>query len=314
MLTLTATPIPRTLHLSLAGLRDMTLMQTPPRDRSPVLDLRRAVGRRPDRRGHLARARSRRTGLLRAQSHRDHRGDRRPHQAHRPARADRRGARADARARARGRACIGSSNGEIDVLVSTMIVESGSTCRTRTRCSSIAPITSASRSCTSCAVASAARTVAPTATCSCPTRGGSGRGAPAAGARASHRARRGLPDRAQGSRDARGGKSARRRAVGLRARGRVRPVSADARGDGAAADARRRGAASPLPSDVTIDMPTYPARRLRGVAGRQARRLQAAGALRDAAGDRGDARRSCAIGSGRCRRRPRRCCRSHNCA
>ncbi|HEX6047863.1 MAG TPA: TRCF domain-containing protein, partial [Gemmatimonadaceae bacterium] len=30
-------PIPRTLHLSLAGLRDMTLMQTPPRDRSPVL-------------------------------------------------------------------------------------------------------------------------------------------------------------------------------------------------------------------------------------------------------------------------------------
>ncbi|MGQ0538215.1 MAG: transcription-repair coupling factor [Gemmatimonadaceae bacterium] len=37
VLTLTATPIPRTLHLSLAGLRDMTLMHTPPRDRSPVL-------------------------------------------------------------------------------------------------------------------------------------------------------------------------------------------------------------------------------------------------------------------------------------
>ncbi len=37
VLTLTATPIPRTLHQSLAGLRDMTLMQTPPRDRSPVL-------------------------------------------------------------------------------------------------------------------------------------------------------------------------------------------------------------------------------------------------------------------------------------
>jgi transcription-repair coupling factor (superfamily II helicase) len=37
VLTLTATPIPRTLHLSLAGLRDMTLIQTPPRDRSPVL-------------------------------------------------------------------------------------------------------------------------------------------------------------------------------------------------------------------------------------------------------------------------------------
>jgi transcription-repair coupling factor (superfamily II helicase) len=37
VLTLTATPIPRTLHMSLAGLRDVTLMQTPPRDRSPVL-------------------------------------------------------------------------------------------------------------------------------------------------------------------------------------------------------------------------------------------------------------------------------------
>ena len=37
VLTLTATPIPRTLHQALAGLRDLTLMQTPPRDRSPVL-------------------------------------------------------------------------------------------------------------------------------------------------------------------------------------------------------------------------------------------------------------------------------------
>ena len=37
VLTLTATPIPRTLHQSLAGLRDMTLIQTAPRDRSPVL-------------------------------------------------------------------------------------------------------------------------------------------------------------------------------------------------------------------------------------------------------------------------------------
>ncbi|HYW30842.1 MAG TPA: DEAD/DEAH box helicase, partial [Gemmatimonas sp.] len=37
VLTLTATPIPRTLHQSLAGLRDMTIMATPPRDRSPVL-------------------------------------------------------------------------------------------------------------------------------------------------------------------------------------------------------------------------------------------------------------------------------------
>jgi transcription-repair coupling factor (superfamily II helicase) len=37
VLTLTATPIPRTLHLSLAGLRDLTLIETAPRDRSPIL-------------------------------------------------------------------------------------------------------------------------------------------------------------------------------------------------------------------------------------------------------------------------------------
>ena len=37
VLTLTATPIPRTLHLSLAGLRDLVMIETPPRDRSPIL-------------------------------------------------------------------------------------------------------------------------------------------------------------------------------------------------------------------------------------------------------------------------------------
>lgn len=36
VLTLTATPIPRTLYLSLSGIRDLTLIQTPPRDRMPI--------------------------------------------------------------------------------------------------------------------------------------------------------------------------------------------------------------------------------------------------------------------------------------
>ncbi|MCX5726599.1 MAG: transcription-repair coupling factor [Candidatus Saganbacteria bacterium] len=36
VLTLTATPIPRTLYLSLAGARDMSMINTPPLDRSPV--------------------------------------------------------------------------------------------------------------------------------------------------------------------------------------------------------------------------------------------------------------------------------------
>ncbi|MDZ7343077.1 MAG: transcription-repair coupling factor, partial [candidate division KSB1 bacterium] len=36
VLTLTATPIPRTLHMSLLGLRDMSSINTPPKDRLPV--------------------------------------------------------------------------------------------------------------------------------------------------------------------------------------------------------------------------------------------------------------------------------------
>ncbi len=36
VLTLTATPIPRTLHMSLVGVRDMSIIETPPEDRYPV--------------------------------------------------------------------------------------------------------------------------------------------------------------------------------------------------------------------------------------------------------------------------------------
>jgi transcription-repair coupling factor (superfamily II helicase) len=62
VLTLTATPIPRTLHMSLAGLRDMTVIETPPRDRSPILTfvepwddglLEEAMARELDRGGQV---------------------------------------------------------------------------------------------------------------------------------------------------------------------------------------------------------------------------------------------------------------------
>jgi len=36
VLTLTATPIPRTLHLSLVGIRDLSIIHTPPEDRQPI--------------------------------------------------------------------------------------------------------------------------------------------------------------------------------------------------------------------------------------------------------------------------------------
>ena len=46
VLTLTATPIPRTLEMSLTGIRDMTLLQTPPAERQPILTY---VGEQDDR-------------------------------------------------------------------------------------------------------------------------------------------------------------------------------------------------------------------------------------------------------------------------
>ena len=46
VLTLTATPIPRTLEMSLTGIRDLTLLNTPPADRQPILTY---VGESEDR-------------------------------------------------------------------------------------------------------------------------------------------------------------------------------------------------------------------------------------------------------------------------
>ena len=36
VLTLTATPIPRTLHMSMLGIRDLSVIETPPTNRYPV--------------------------------------------------------------------------------------------------------------------------------------------------------------------------------------------------------------------------------------------------------------------------------------
>ena len=36
VLTLTATPIPRTLHMSLIGIRDMSVLEVPPVDRRAI--------------------------------------------------------------------------------------------------------------------------------------------------------------------------------------------------------------------------------------------------------------------------------------
>ena len=62
VLTLTATPIPRTLHMSLAGVRDMSTIETPPEDRLPIVTIiheyddtlvREAILRERDRGGQV---------------------------------------------------------------------------------------------------------------------------------------------------------------------------------------------------------------------------------------------------------------------
>src|SRR5439155_25012294 len=124
VLTLTATPIPRTLHLSLAGLRDMTLMQTPPRDRSPVLTyvepwddglIDEGISRELDRGGQVFFVHNRIETIVAIADH--------------VRRIVPRARIAVAHGQMRERdleECMHSFvNGHIDVLVSTMIVESG---------------------------------------------------------------------------------------------------------------------------------------------------------------------------------------------
>ena len=62
VLTLTATPIPRTLHLSMAGIRDMSTIETPPEERLPIKTyvsefsdelVREAILREVDRQGQV---------------------------------------------------------------------------------------------------------------------------------------------------------------------------------------------------------------------------------------------------------------------
>ena len=125
VLTLTATPIPRTLHLSLAGLRDMTLMQTPPRDRSPVLTfvepwddglIEEGISRELDRGGQVFFVHNR---IETIEAIADH--------IRRivPRARDRASAHGQMRERELEDVMHEFVNGEVDVLVSTMIVEIG---------------------------------------------------------------------------------------------------------------------------------------------------------------------------------------------
>ncbi|HEV8196939.1 MAG TPA: transcription-repair coupling factor [Gemmatimonadales bacterium] len=124
VLTLTATPIPRTLHMSLAGLRDLTLIETPPRDRSPILTfvepwddglLEEAMARELDRGGQVFFVHNRIETIETISARVRHLAPRaRVGVAHGQMAAD-----------TLEKVMRGFVNGEVDVLVSTMIVESG---------------------------------------------------------------------------------------------------------------------------------------------------------------------------------------------
>ena len=124
VLTLTATPIPRTLHLSLAGLRDLSLLETAPKDRSPVLTflepwddalLEEAIAREVDRGGQVYLVHNRVETIATI-------GARVARLAPRARLAVAHGQMPERELEA---AMAKFVRGEVDVLVSTMIVESG---------------------------------------------------------------------------------------------------------------------------------------------------------------------------------------------
>ncbi len=73
VLSMSATPIPRSLHLSLSGLRDLSIIETPPRDRLAIETQVVPLQARDHPRGDRGRDRPGRPGLLRAQPDRVHR-------------------------------------------------------------------------------------------------------------------------------------------------------------------------------------------------------------------------------------------------
>lgn len=124
VLTLTATPIPRTLHMSLAGIRDMSVLEEPPVDRVPIQTyvmeyndemVREAINRELARNGQVYYVYNRVRGIEEIANHigeliKD---------------AVVVFAHGQMRERQLERIMLDFINGEIDVLVSTTIIETG---------------------------------------------------------------------------------------------------------------------------------------------------------------------------------------------
>ena len=157
VLTMSATPIPRTLNMSLVGIRDMSIIETPPKDRLSIQTNVVKFDQQVIGRAIRSELDARRPGLLRPQPRRVDLLDRQP----RCSGWCRRRASSSATARwARTRSsarCSTSSRGSSTSCWRRRSSRTASTSRTRTRSSSTAPIATACRSSISCAAASADR-------------------------------------------------------------------------------------------------------------------------------------------------------------
>ncbi len=101
VLTMSATPIPRTLHMSLVGLRDMSVIETPPKDRMAIQTVVASWDEKLIQIRHRAGTRPRRPSLLRAQPRGEHLGNRRQAAGAGAARPRHRGPRANVGGRTR---------------------------------------------------------------------------------------------------------------------------------------------------------------------------------------------------------------------
>jgi transcription-repair coupling factor (superfamily II helicase) len=124
VLTMTATPIPRTLHMSLVNLRDMSIIETPPQERLPIRTtireyddvlIREAILREIDRGGQVFFVHNRVQGIqILAQKLQRLIPEARIMVGHGQMPEDQ-----------LEKVMIGFSNGDYDVLISTTIIENG---------------------------------------------------------------------------------------------------------------------------------------------------------------------------------------------
>ena len=165
VLTLSATPIPRTLNLALVGVRDMSVIETPPEDRLPIQTrvaeasaglVRDAILRELDRGGQVFYVHNRVETIERPGG---------AAAAAAAERADRGRPRPDARGRPGARSCLPSRPASTTSSSAPRSSSPASTSPTPTPSSSIAPTRSGWPSSTSCAAAWAAPLGEPTPTC-----------------------------------------------------------------------------------------------------------------------------------------------------